>query len=226
MSRYECCYSSGRQFVFTERKGWPIGERQLTLCLVSFLAGLHMFCFISFAGIATFEVAMLCVASCAARSAYIWSFHRSSKTVAFPLLGDGGHLHWSLGCLSQLRQAAALAGDELREQVPALQCLHHGHGLPNLQLLQHHLLRGRAEASYLSLHSGRLHPGDGGARLPRGGAEGRRLGGVREVPAVDHQLEMVERRHRRAGPGRAGQGRARVMGRHHGAQSLPEADQG
>mmetsp|Transcript_23901 Transcript_23901/g.63078 ORF Transcript_23901/g.63078 Transcript_23901/m.63078 type:complete len:524 (+) Transcript_23901:137-1708(+) len=81
MFRYECCFSSGRQFVFTERKGWPIGERQLALCLASLLAGVYLFFFISFAGVAAFEVVMLCLASCAARSAYVWSFHGSSNTV-------------------------------------------------------------------------------------------------------------------------------------------------
>lgn len=80
MSRYECCYSSGRQFIFTESSGWLLAVH-VTVCLGGCFSGLCIFFAISFAGVRAFEITMVCMAFLAATYAYRFTFHGNSSSV-------------------------------------------------------------------------------------------------------------------------------------------------
>eukprot|EP00443_Scrippsiella_acuminata_P104117 CAMPEP_0115592644 /NCGR_PEP_ID=MMETSP0272-20121206/10891_1 /TAXON_ID=71861 /ORGANISM="Scrippsiella trochoidea, Strain CCMP3099" /LENGTH=275 /DNA_ID=CAMNT_0003027887 /DNA_START=89 /DNA_END=912 /DNA_ORIENTATION=- len=82
MTHYECCYSSGRQFVFTEQRRWVFaGLAAVALC--GLVVGLSIGVTISLAGVCLFEFLMVGFACCAAHQAYTSMFQRVSSSVDF-----------------------------------------------------------------------------------------------------------------------------------------------
>uniref|UniRef100_A0A7S4VJX7 Uncharacterized protein n=1 Tax=Alexandrium monilatum TaxID=311494 RepID=A0A7S4VJX7_9DINO len=79
MGHYRCCYSSGRQFIFTERSRWALAA----LTVVAFcglLLGLFIGVTISFAGFFPFELVMVAAAMHIAYHAYLLTFQRASSS--------------------------------------------------------------------------------------------------------------------------------------------------
>lgn len=79
MTNYECCYTSGKQFVFTERRQWAFGMVLLVAC-VGLISGLVVAVTVSFAGEFAFNVFLLTGAGFATIHAYYLLFHRMSSS--------------------------------------------------------------------------------------------------------------------------------------------------
>mmetsp|Transcript_94242 Transcript_94242/g.236524 ORF Transcript_94242/g.236524 Transcript_94242/m.236524 type:complete len:517 (-) Transcript_94242:81-1631(-) len=80
MTHYECCYSSGRQFVFAEQRRCTLTGLR-SVALGGLIIGLGIGVTISLAGIFPFELVMAGIACISAYQAYLFAFRRVSSSV-------------------------------------------------------------------------------------------------------------------------------------------------
>lgn len=80
MTSYECCFSSGRQFVFAERTHWAF-DSSLLLSLVGLLIGMLIGVTVSIGGVRQFELIAVSLATFATLRSYYLCFMRSVSSV-------------------------------------------------------------------------------------------------------------------------------------------------